>query len=288
MIEIAIIGAGPAGLSAGVSARARNKEVTIFGRRPETSLLYKAENINNYLGFENVTGEEMIDSFYNHAVNTGVKFETGRVINIQPFGDTFMLNVDNNIYEAKSVIIATGITKKSTIKNEDNYLGKGLSYCATCDGMFYRGKDVVIYGEIEEAEEDANFLSEICKSVTLVHSYNNLKHVNENVTCIKGKITEVKGDDKVEYVTINNGNTIDAEGLFIIKSSIKSDDLLDGLEMNGTSIKVDSLMHTNIDGVYACGDCIGTPYQVSKAVGDGLVAAWEAVKYISTNHTKNK
>ncbi len=280
MIDVAIIGSGPAGLSAGINVKARNKTVEVFGRAPETTLLYKAENINNHLGYENVTGKEMIDSFVKHANSLDIKINNGRVLNIQPFGDTFMINQENNIFEAKTIIIATGIPKKSSIKNEDDFLGKGLSYCATCDGMFYRGKDVVLYGEIEEAEEDANFLSEICKSVTFVHSYDGVGQVNDNVKLVKGKIKEVNGDDFVSEVTLNDGTKIDCQGLFVIKASLSVSSLVDGIELENNMIKVNRNMETNIAGLFACGDCTGGLYQVSKATGEGLVAGLNAVKYI--------
>ncbi len=281
MIDVAIIGAGPAGLSAAINVKARNKTVEVFGRAPETSLLYKAENINNHLGYENVTGEEMISSFVNHANSLDVKINKGRVMSIQPFGDIFMINQENNIFQAKTVVIATGISKKSSIKNEDDFVGKGLSYCATCDGMFYRGKDVVLYGEIEEAEEDANFLAEICNSVTFVHSYDVEGDIHENVKLIKGKVKEVLGEENVSEVILNDGTTISAHGLFVIKSSISSANLIDGIELENNMIKVNKNMETNIPGLYACGDCTGGLYQVSKAIGEGLIAAQNAVKYIN-------
>ncbi len=282
MVDVAVIGAGPAGLSVAINVKARNKTVEVFGRSPETSLLYKAENINNHLGFENVTGKEMIDGFVKHAESLNVKINKGRVISIQPFGDMFMINQDNNIFEAKSVVIATGITKKSSIKSEEDFIGKGLSYCATCDGMFYRGKDVVIYGEIPEAEEDANFLAEICSSVTFVHSYDDVKEVNDKVKLVKGKIKEVLGSDMVESVVLNNDTKIDCSGIFVIKSSINASNLVDGIELENNMIKVNRDMETNIKGLYACGDCVGGLYQVSKAIGEGLIAGQMAVKYVNS------
>ncbi|MFV0519635.1 MAG: NAD(P)/FAD-dependent oxidoreductase [Lachnospirales bacterium] len=282
MVDVAVIGAGPAGLSVAINVIARNKTVEIFGRSPETSLLYKAENINNHLGFPNMTGKDMIDNFVKHTENLNIKINKGRVISIQPFGDMFMINQDNNIYEAKSVIIATGITKKSTIKNESDFIGKGLSYCATCDGMFYRNKDVVIYGEIPEAEEDANFLAEICSSVTFVHSYDDVKEVDERVKLIKGKVNEVFGEEMISKVVLNDNQEIECSGLFVIKGSINASNLIDGIELENNMIKVNSNMETNIKGLYACGDCVGGLYQVSKAIGEGLIAGQMAVKYVNT------
>lgn len=282
MIDIAVIGNGPAGMSAGINAVSRNKIVEIFGRDYKTTSLYKAEKMTNYLGMPNVTGKEMMDTFYNHVISQGIKINTGRVQQIMPFGDYFMINCDNEIYQAKSVIIATGMNKASTIKNENDFLGKGLSYCATCDGMLYRNKDVVLYGDIDEAQEDVEFLSEICNSVTYICKNIPEKTLSDNVTVIEAKISEVTGDDFVNKVILSNGNTIDTQGVFIIKESIPSATLIDGLELDGNSIKVNKLCETNIKGVYACGDVTGWPYQVSNAVGDGLIASQQASKYLAT------
>ncbi len=283
MIDIAIIGNGPAGMSAAINAVARNKTVEVFGRDYKTTALYKAEKINNFLGMENVTGAEMMDNFYNQLVANGVKVNHGRVQQIMAFGDYFMINCDNEIYEAKTVIIATGINKVSTIKNENDFLGKGLSYCATCDGMLYRGKDVVLVGEIEEALEDVKFLSEICKSVTYVCKDEPEESLSENVRVIKSKVKEVNGENLVNKVTLATGEEIDTEGLFVIKESIPSATLIDGLELEGNSIKINRLCETNIKGVYACGDVTGWPYQVSNATGEGLIAAQQAAKFLTNN-----
>lgn len=281
MIDIAIIGNGPAGMSAAINAISRNKTVEIFGRDYKTTSLYKAEKINNYLGMPNVTGKEMMDTFYDHIISQNIKVNNGRVQQIMPFGDNFMINCDNEIYQSKTVIIATGINKTSNIKNENNFLGKGLSYCATCDGMLYRGKNVVIAGDIEEAVEDVKFLSEICNTVKYICKKLPSKELSSNVKVIQSKIIELQGDNLVNKVMLANGDSIDTEGVFIINESIPSDTLIAGLELDDKSIKINRLCETNIKGIYACGDVTGWPFQVSNAVGEGLIASQQASKYLS-------
>lgn len=283
MYDIAIIGAGPAGLSAALNAYARKKKVVVIGRAPETSSIYKAENINNHLGYINVTGKVMTESFVDHIKTTDVELMPGRVQNVQPFGESFMLNVDNNIVEASTVILATGVTKKSTITDENFYVGKGLSYCATCDGMFYKGRDVVLYAEIEEALEDIKFLSEICNSVTVVHTFD-IENKIDGVTYIRDRVNSIIGLNKVEGVRlIKSGQKISCDGLFIVKASISASTLLDGIETDSGLVVVNREMKTNIKGVFACGDIIGSPYQVSKAIGEGQVAGLSAVRYLDAN-----
>ncbi len=281
MIDIAVIGNGPAGMSAAINAVARNKTVEIFGRDYKTTTLYKAEKINNYIGMPDVTGKQMMDDFNDHVEKLDVKVNVGRVQQIMPFGDYFMINCDNEIYQAKTVIIATGINKISTIKNENDFVGKGLSYWATCDGMLYRGKDVALAGEIEEAVEDVIFLSEICNTVTYVCKEEPKQKLADNVKIVKGTVKKVNGENLVSSIVVGD-EEIKIDGLFVIKESIPSATLIDGLEMDGNAIAINRLCETNIQGVYACGDVTGWPYQVSNATGEGLIAAQQAAKYLTS------
>ncbi len=281
MLDIAVIGAGPSGLSAAINAKVRNKNVEIFGNKPTNTWLYKAENLNNHLGFENVTGKSMLQSFIDHVKSMDIKINYGRVLQILPMGEHFMINFENNIVEAKVIILCTGIEKKSGIKNESDFVGKGLSYCATCDGMLYKGKDVLVYGENEEGEEDANFLSEICNSVTYLHKYDEIKHLNSNIKAMKGKPTSILGNDVATGIVFND-EELSFDGLFFIRENTPTDSLIQGLEKDKSIIITNKLMETNIKGVFASGDCTGWPYQVSKAVGEGLVSAQQAVKYLDS------
>lgn len=286
MLDVAVIGAGPAGLSAAINAVARNKTVAVFGRKKETSWLYTAENVNNHLGMPNMSGKEMIEQFYNHAKSLNIEIKEGRVLQVISMGEYLALNFENDFIEAKTVILATGISKGKYIKNENEYTGKGVSYCATCDGMLYRGKDVVVVGEIEEGEEDANFLSEICNSVTYIYSYKNIKHINQNIKLINGKATEVIGTDFVEGIKINE-EIIKCDAIFFIKESTPLNTLVSGLAVEKNAIVVNRLMETNLERVYAVGDCTGWPVQLSKAIGEGLVAAQAAAKYLSNFDMRN-
>lgn len=279
MIDIAVIGAGPAGLSAAINAKQRNKTVKIFGRSPKTSLLFAAENVDNYLGMQNVTGEEMINTFYNHAVSKGVEIKECKVQQIMALGDKFMLNLGTEIEEAKTIILALGISRGKTIESENEYVGKGVSYCATCDGMLYRNKTVVVVGETDEAEEDANFLSEVCKKVYFVPKYKGEYNINDNIEVIEGTANKVIGGETVTALVIGE-TIIECDGVFFVKETIPLNSLVQGLDMKDGAVTVNRDMETNIKGIYAAGDCTGKPYQISKAVGEGLIAAQNAVKML--------
>jgi len=287
MLDIAIIGAGPAGLSAAINGVIRNKKVIVFGRNPKSSYLYKAERVDNYLGLPNISGPGMVEQFIKHAQTLGVEFHEGRILEVFAMGDYYTLNVENEFYEAKTVIIATGIPKAKYIPGEKELLGKGVSYCGTCDGPLFRGKTTLVIGEIEEAEEDVNFLQEICSKVYFLPTYKEVKNVHPKVEILEGKPKEILGDPYVSGIRIDD-REIKVDGVFLIKETIPVTQLIKGLEMEDKTIKVNRRLETNFPGVYAAGDCTGRPYQVTKAVGEGAVAALEAVSYLHRMENKNK
>ena len=287
MLDIAIIGAGPAGLSAAINGIIRNKKVIVFGRNPKSSYLYKAEKVDNYLGMPNITRPGMVEEFVSHAIKLGVEFREGRILEFFPMGDYYTLNVENEFFEAKTIIIATGIPKAKYIPGEKELLGKGVSYCGTCDGPLYRGKTTIVVGEIEEAEEDVNFLGEICDKVYFLPTYKEIKNINPKVEILKGKPKEIFGEPFVSGIRIDN-KELKVDGVFLIKETIPVTELIKGLEMEDRTIKVNRKLETNFPGVYAAGDCTGRPFQVTKAVGEGAVAALEAVSYLHNIESKKK
>lgn len=287
MLDIAIIGAGPAGLSAAINGVIRNKKVIVFGRNPKSSYLYKAEKVDNYLGMPDVSGPGMVDQFISHAQKLGVEFHEGRILEVYPMGDYYTLNVENEFFEARTIIIATGIPKAKYIPGEKELLGKGVSYCGTCDGPLYRGKTTMVVGEIEEAEEDVNFLQEICDKVYFLPTYKKTKHIHPNVEVLQGKPKEILGEPFVSSVRIDD-REIEVDGVFLIKETIPVTQLIKGLEMEDRTIRVNRKLETNFPGVFAAGDCTGRPFQVTKAVGEGAVAALEAVSYLHKIENKGK
>ncbi len=280
MYDVAIIGGGPAGLSAAINILARNKTCVVLSREKQFSWLSKAEKMDNHLGMQSMTGISMLEKFYDHAISAGAEIKTGRVLQILSMGSSFSIQFEQDILEAKKVIIATGVAKGKQLIGEAEYVGKGVSYCATCDGMLYRGKDVAIISDIEEGQEDANFLSEICNSVTFIPQNMEVKNVKK-AEIISGKPTEVFGGEYAEGLVIN-GEKRNFDGIFIIKGSLPAENLVYGLETENGYIKVNRNMETNVPGVYACGDCTGWPLQVSKAIGEGQIAGQSAVRAIET------
>lgn len=280
MYDIGIIGSGPAALSAAVNARQRNKSVCVFGRSLDSSLLFAAEKVDNYLGMPDLSGEEMLNQFYSHAVKRGVEFKESRISQIMSMGDHFVINADNEFFEAKTLILAIGLNKSKGIAGEMEYLGKGVSYCATCDGMLYRNKRVVVVGENEEGEAEANFLADVCEKVIYLPLYQPVLNLKETVEVLSGKPKAVIGEgSRVTGIEVE-GETVECDGIFFAKNSTPPESLLFGLHTDGKNIIVDRSMATNLLGVFAAGDCTGAPFQIAKAVGEGLVAALSAAAYI--------
>lgn len=277
MVDILIVGAGPAGLSAAVNAITRGKTVRVFSNKE--NYLAKAERVDNHLGFFNISGKEMMNKFKEHAEAMNVKIENGKVVNILPMGESFMVNINGEIEEAKKVILAMGISKVKELPGEGKLLGMGVSYCATCDGMLYRGKNAIVWDQSKEALEEANYLNSIGVNVTFVSKNPRSENLHENIKYINGTVTEVIGDDKVEAVMVWD-EKIPADAVFMLRDAVAPTALIDGLETEGNFISVNRNMETNIEGVYATGDITGKPLQLSKAVSEGLIAAQHAAQQI--------
>ncbi len=280
--DIAIVGSGPAGLSAAINARIRNKNIILFGYKDLSNKLVKASKINNYLGFYDITGEQLKDNFQNHIEKLDINIIDERINEIYSMGDYFALMVNEKCYEARSIIIATGIEYTKPIKGEDEFLGRGVGYCATCDAPLYRDKTVTVIGYNKEAEEEANYVSELASKLYYIPMYDGNYNLRKEIEIVKDKPVKIIGDNKVEKLILKS-KEIYTDGVFVLKDSISPAQLVPGLLMEEGHIKVDRSMKTNINGCYAAGDCIGRPYQYMKAAGEGLIAALSAVTYIDSN-----
>lgn len=281
--DIAIIGTGPAGISAAITAKLRNKNIILFGNKDLSDKINKAHSIKNYTGLPNVTGEELATALKNHLNDLDIEITEKRVNAVYSMGEYFALQVGKEMIESKSLIIATGVTASKTLENEDEFLGRGVSYCATCDAHFCKGKDVAVIAYTKEAEEDALFLSEVCSSIKYFPLYDISKEIFDkygNIQIIKDKPIGFAGNMKAEKIICEN-SSYDAFSTFVVRNNISADKLVPGLKTDGTHIIVDLQMETNIKGLFACGDIAGKPYQYIKSAGQGNVAALSAVAYLA-------
>lgn len=283
IFDIAIIGTGPAGISAAINAKLRNKNIVIFGNENLDGKLRKAPKIKNYLGFSEITGNELADKFLEHLNSMNIEITPMRVNSVYAMGDYFALEVHGDYINAKSVIVCTGIDYKKAIAGETEFIGKGVGYCATCDAHLYKGKTVCIVADNEEFESDVRYTAELASKVLYFTEYDVSENTvfSENVCVIPKKIKQVLGDSKVRGIVSADGVAYEADGVFFLRQSMGAARLVPGLEADeGGHIIVNRDMSTNIEGLFAAGDCTGTPYQYMKATGEGLVAAQMASLYV--------
>ncbi|HLV09228.1 MAG TPA: FAD-dependent oxidoreductase [Halanaerobiales bacterium] len=277
--DVAIVGCGPAGLSAAVNAKARNLDFIILGSEFCSPKMYKAPEINNYLGFFEVSGEELRQAFLKHVKAMEIKYKREKVDNIFNQGQYYQLISRENIFKANSLVLGVGVSNEKYLKGEERLLGRGVSYCATCDAPLYREKNVAVIAYTEEGIEEANYLTEIAKNVYFIPEFDiNSSSVLE-AEIIEDKPIAILGDNLVTGVKLEN-REIDVDGAFIYREVTPPEKLLPGLNTIEKHIEVDENMATNLDGVFAAGDCTGKPYQLGKAVGQGQIAALSAGSYV--------
>jgi Thioredoxin reductase len=279
--DLAILGCGPAGLSAAVNAMIRNKKVIVIGADLCSPPLHKAQKINNYLGIPGVSGGELLQQFMDHAQAMDMEIVNTKATAINEAEPGYNILVGEEVIAARTLVIATGIPYKATLPREEDFLGKGLGYCATCDGPIYRNKDVLIIAHGQEAEGEANFMAEICSKVYFLPLYAGVGELDRKVELVEGKPAGIIGHDFVEGLELKDGKTIKADGIFVLGGETAPDRLIPGLEISNNHIAVNRNQETNLPGVYAAGDCAGPPYQVAKSVGEGQVAGLNASKFAS-------
>ena len=277
--DIAIIGTGPAGLSAAITAKIRNKKILLIGNPNFSDKVQKAHQIQNYLGLTAISGKDLAKAFENHINSMDITITDGKVNAVYPMGSYFGLQVSQDIYEAETVIVATGIVTGKAFKGENELLGRGVSYCATCDAPLYRNKTVAVVGYSPKEELEAEFLAEVCEKVLYIPMYKEETKLSDKVTIIDEKPTAVIGENKVKSLQTEKNN-YEVDGIFILRDSIPPSQLVSGLEIKDNHIVVNSQMETNIKGCFACGDIVGKPYQYIKAAGQGNIAGLSAVAYL--------
>ena len=252
--DVLVIGGGPAGLSASINVRARGRSALVVSNPLEENPLWRAEKVDNYLGLPGLSGAEMLAAMRRHAEQAGVEFLAGKVLNAVQMPDAWYVSVGPDMYNARAVVLAAGVARGKKFAGEAELLGRGVSYCATCDGMLYRGKPVAVVGYTDTD---------------------------------RPKQCEIRGDGRVESVTCD-GRTIPAEGVFILRPTMAPTELFPGLAVEQGYVTVDRRMATNLPGLFAAGDCTGGPLQVSKAAGDGLIAGQSAAAWAAAQERREK
>ena len=284
--DIAIIGSGPAGISAALNAKIRNKNFILFGNDELSNKLVRAHEINNYLGLYGKSGKEVAQEFRKHLDAMDIKVTEERINNIYSMGDYFALMVNDKMYEATSIILATGIQYGKPFPGEEALLGKGVGYCATCDAPLYKGRVVTIIAYSKKEEEEANFIATLASKVYYIPMYKEQVEVESSIEVINDTPISIEGTDKVGKLILKNGEII-TDGLFILRDSISPGQLVPGLKIVDNHVEVNRLMETNLKGCFAAGDIVGKPYQYIKSAGEGNIAALSAASYVDSLKKKD-
>lgn len=296
--DIIIVGGGPAGISASIYAKRAGKNVAIIEKVVPGGQLNYISQINNYTGFESISGVELAQQFYKHAKSNDIKFIFDEVQEVDFSQPLKKLKCKKGEYFAKAIILALGShSRELNIEGEEKFKGKGVSYCAVCDGNFFKGEDVAVVGSGDTAFSDAAYLSNICNKVYLL-TKEQLKNSNypidiikkSNIEVIKGGISsQIVGDKEVSkliYVKDEKEKSLNVKGVFVAIGREPSTQFLKGkLDLtNKGYIVCHDQVKTSCNGVFACGDiCEGHLKQIVSAVGDGAVAGLEASKFLSKN-----
>lgn len=286
-VEIAVIGSGPAGVSAAITAKLRGKNVLLFGSKELSEKIGKAHRIQNYPGLPDVTGEDLRAAFQRHLDSMGLTVTEARVNAVYAMGDYFAVQTAQETYEATTVILATGVVQGKALPGEEEYLGRGVSYCATCDAPLYRGKAVAVVGSSPAAEPEAAYMAEVAGSVLYLPLYEGTPDLPAAVQVVREKPTAVVGETNVTALRTDAGE-YPVDGVFLLRDAMAPTQLVPGLEGNGGHVAVNAKMETNLPGCFACGDAVGLPYQYVKAAGEGNVAALSAVEYLAALKRKTK
>lgn len=282
MFDVLVIGGGPAGLSAAINAGRRNKKVMVAAKEETSNKLLPAGRIENYPGLWGLSGRELAERFREHAVRNGVEIREEEILHLGQEDKHFLAAGKNGAYEAKAVILATGVPQQASIPGESRLAGRGVSYCATCDGMFFRGKKVMVISELPGGEGEAAFLAGLCEQVYYLPLYKGEYRLVPGVKLISGKPLRLEGEEGLSRVVTSEGE-YQVEGVFIERAGLPPEKLFPGLPLENGGISVDRKMATAVPGLFAAGDCTGRPWQIAKAVGEGQVAALSAVEYLAGN-----
>lgn len=297
LYDVIVVGCGPAGLTAAIYCARANKKVLILEKETIGGQMASAPLIENYPGFISVSGSELANNMYEQAMNLGVDLELEEVLEIKQEKDIKIVITDSNKYETKALIISTGSKYRLLgLSNEENLIGNGIHFCVSCDGAFYKDKEVAIIGGGNSAVINACYLSELCKKVYVIQNLENLTAEEILIDKLKNKpnvevitntlVKEIVGEDALEKIILNKNGTEEElviDGMFISIGLIpQSESVKNILSINDYGYILSNDCITEIPGIFVAGDCRDKKVkQVTVAVSDGTIAAINAIEYLN-------
>ena len=280
MLDCLIIGGGPGGISAALTLKANGIRFSLVGLQKVSSKVEKAEKISNYPGLCSVSGKDFSLALQGQLEAEGISFANERVTGVYAMGDYFTTTTESGTdYQSKTVILAVGVQSAGKIEGEEEFVGRGVSYCATCDGALYKGKTIAVLSTSKRFEHEVEFLSKLASKVYFIPLYKNPEVIGENIEKTLKVPQKIAGNKKADKLVFKDGELL-VDGIFLLKESVPPMALVFGIEEEGGHVRVERDMSTNLQGLYAVGDCTGRPYQYAKAVGEGNVAAHSVVSFL--------
>ncbi len=285
MTDCIIVGSGPAGVSAALTLKANGKSFLLFGSPNLSEKIEKAESIRNYPGFLGGSGKSFAEDIKKQLRQLEITVTDEKVSGVYALKDKFtLLTQEGNTYESKTVILACGVGTVKQIAGEEAFLGRGVSYCATCDGVLYKDKTIAVLCTTKRLEHEISYLANLAKKVYLIPMYKGLEIEKENVEIIRKMPTKIEGLKRVEkivFATATETKELQVDGVFMLRDSVSPAILVGGLQTENGLVVVNRDTSTNLAGCFAAGDCTGRPFQYAKAVGEGNVAAHSVTEYLS-------
>lgn len=281
MVDCIVIGSGVAGISAALTLQANGKTFMMFGKSTLSEKIAKAEKIHNYPGLADTTGQAFAAALQEQLSRANITVTEEKVSGVYALKEKFgVATQEGGYYEGKTIVFAGGVENVKTIDGEREFLGRGVSYCATCDGFLYKDKTIAALCTSKGLEHEVEHLASFAKRVYLIAMYKEVSVQAENVTVLRKMPIAITGEKRADTLVFAD-ERLPIDGFFALRESFSPTVLLGNLQMRDGHIDVTRDMQTNIDGCFAAGDCTGRPYQYAKAVGEGNVAAHSVCRYLS-------
>ena len=282
MVDCIIVGSGLAGISAALTLQSNRKSFLLFGSKLLSEKIEKAELIHNYPGLSDISGKKFVERLQTQLSEAQIEVKEEKMAGVYALKNGFtVLTQDGKQYEGHTVILACGVESVRQVEGEETFLGRGVSYCATCDGFLYKDKTIAVLCTTKRLEHEIGYLADFAKQVYLIPMYKSVEVERENVSFIKRMPLKIEGEKRVEKLLFNaEPFELLVDGVFMLRESVSPAVLVGGLQTENGHVLVGRDMSTNIKGCFAAGDCTGRPYQYAKAVGEGNIAAHSVSEYL--------
>lgn len=279
--DIAVIGGGPAGIAAAITAQSKGRKVVLFEAHGFSPRLRSVSEITDYLGLRPMSGTELMDHFVAHLSRTDVFVVEEKVVSLKEVGNGFVVGTPSGNFDVDAVVLCTGVSRSNLLVGEKEFMGRGVSYCAKIDGVKYKGKRVAAIATTDDAMDEIELLCDYCEHVYLFPRYSGFRPPKrKNISIVIEPPTEITGTDRVTGLHTDT-DFFGVQAVFMFRATDPLNSFLPQLQIRGRSVYVDDQAQTNVEGVFAGGDCTGQPWQVNRAAGQGQKAALSAIRYLA-------